>query len=116
MIQKTSAIMKRAPILFLVCLLLLTACSKEVEIFKGTVHTVDEENKRILVISQLKEEDLSKDYKEILDSGVYSHAIWVDEVATSKYKKGDEAEISYEASDDSFPAQVTPKKITKVKD
>jgi hypothetical protein len=67
------------------------------------------------VIYQLKEKDLNKDYKEVLDSGEYSQAIWLNKVASSKYKKGDEIEISYEVSDDSFPAQVTAKKITKIK-
>ncbi|WP_339241470.1 DUF3221 domain-containing protein [Paenibacillus sp. FSL F4-0243] len=101
--------------LIFVFLLLVTACNKNDEVLKGIVHTIDLENKRILVISELKEEDLNKDYKEVLDSGEYSQAIWVSKVATSKYKKGDQIEISYDVSDDSFPAQVTAKKITKIK-
>lgn len=66
-----------------------------------------------MVIYQLKEKDLHKDYKEVLDSGEYSQAIWLNKFASSKYKKGNEIEISYEVRDDSFPAQVTAKKSTK---
>lgn len=68
-------------------LLLVTACSKNDEVLKGIVHTIDVENKRILVISELKEEDLNKEYKEVLESNEYSQAIWVNKVAPSKYKK-----------------------------
>ncbi|MGG1613951.1 DUF3221 domain-containing protein [Paenibacillus phoenicis] len=82
---------------------------------KGIVHTVDEENKKILVISHLKKEDLSKNYKEVLESNEYSQAIWVNKITPSKYKKGDEVTVFFEVSDDSFPAQVTAKKITKDK-
>ncbi|ASA20285.1 DUF3221 domain-containing protein [Paenibacillus donghaensis] len=111
MFQKTSTITKWT--LIFVFLLLVTACSNDDKVFKGIVHTVDVENKRILVISQIKEEDLSKDYKEVLESNKYSQAIWVNKVAPSKYKKGDEIEVFFKASDDSFPAQVTAKKIVK---
>ncbi|ETT56328.1 DUF3221 domain-containing protein [Paenibacillus sp. FSL P4-0338] len=96
-------------------LLVVTACSKDDTVFKGTVHTVDVDNKRILVIAQLKEEDLSKNYKEVLETNMYSQAIWVNEVSPSKYKKGEEIEVFYQTSDDSFPAQVTANKIVKSK-
>ncbi|MEK5030603.1 DUF3221 domain-containing protein [Paenibacillus sp. FSL R7-0302] len=84
-------------------------------LFKGTVHTVDADNNRILVIAQLKEEDLDKNYKEVLGTNTYSQAIWVNEVSPSKYKKGEEIEVFYTTSDDSFPAQVTANKIVKSK-
>lgn len=60
------------------------------------VHTVDIENKRILVIYQLQEQDMNKDYQEVLTSNEYSQAIWVNQTEPSRYKKGDEIEISYE--------------------
>lgn len=112
MVQKTNTFTRRISILIL--LLLLTACSKDIEIFKGTVHTVDVEDKRVLVISQLKEQDLNKDFKEVLESSEYSQAIWVSGIVPFKYKRGDEVEVSYEASDDSFPAQVTAIQITNI--
>lgn len=62
--------------LIFVFLLGLAACSKGDNVFKGKVHTVDVENTRILVIAQLKEEDLSKNYKEVLETNMYSQAIW----------------------------------------
>lgn len=101
--------------IIILLLLWVTACSKNDEALKGIVHTVDTENKRILVISQLKEEDLNKDYKVVLESNAYSQATWVNKVAPSKYKKGDEIKVFFGASDDSFPAQVTAKKIVKIK-
>ncbi|MEK4205287.1 MULTISPECIES: DUF3221 domain-containing protein [Paenibacillus] len=113
MIQKPRTTIKWT--LIFIFLLLVTACSKNDEVLKGIVHTIDVENKRILVISELKEEDLNKEYKEVLESNEYSQAIWVNKVAPSKYKKGDEIKVFFEVSDDSFPAQVTAKKITKIK-
>lgn len=110
---KTSTISKKA--LIFIFLLLVTACSKDDTVFKGTVHTVDADINRILVIAQLKEEDLDKNYKEVLETSMYSQAIWVNEVSPSKYKKGEEIEVFYQASDDSFPAQVTANKIVKSK-
>lgn len=85
MLLKTSTISKRA--LIFIFLLLVTACSKDDIGFKGTVHTVDADNGRILVIAQLKEEDLDKNYKEVLETNLYSQAIWVNEVSPSKYKR-----------------------------
>ncbi|MNN17012.1 hypothetical protein D3C76_583800 [compost metagenome] len=111
MFQKTSTIKWT---LIFVFLLLVAACSKDDEVLKGIVHTVDVENKKILVISQLKEEDLNRDYKEVLEFSEYSQAIWVNKVEPSKYKKGDAIEVYFEVSDDSFPAQVTAKKIVKI--
>ncbi|MEK4004952.1 DUF3221 domain-containing protein [Paenibacillus sp. FSL H3-0333] len=102
-------------ILIFVFLLGLAACSKGDNVFKGKVHTVDVENTRILVIAQLKEEDLNKNYKEVLETNMYSQAIWVNKVSPSNYKKGDEIEVFYQTSDDSFPAQVTANKIVKSK-
>lgn len=102
------------PFIFIL-VLLLTACSKDDTVFKGTVHTVDADNKRILVIAQLKEEDLSKSYKEVLGTNTYSQAIWVNEVSAAKYKKGEKIEVFYQTSDDSFPAQVTANQIVKSK-
>lgn len=96
-------------------LLGLAACSKEDNVFKGKVHTVDVENSRILVIAQLKEEDLDKNYNEVLESDMYSQAIWVNKVSPSKYKEGEEIEVFYQTSDDSFPAQVTANQIVKSK-
>ncbi|GIO84127.1 hypothetical protein J25TS5_10590 [Paenibacillus faecis] len=113
MVQKTSAVMKWA--LVFILMLLFPACNTEDEVLKGTVHTVDAENKRILVISQLKEADLNKDYEEVLGSNAYSQAVWVNTVTPSKYKKGDEIEVFYEVSNDSFPAQVTAKKMVRIK-
>lgn len=101
--------------LILSCLFLLIACSKNDERFNGVVHTIDTENMKMLVIHQLQEKDLDKDYKELLDSGEYPQAIWVNKIASSLYKKGDEIEVSFEASDDSFPAQVTAKEVTIIK-
>ncbi|MBY0012045.1 DUF3221 domain-containing protein [Paenibacillus typhae] len=115
MIQNLGSFIIRTSLILFSCFFLLTACSKDVEVFNGIVHTVDFENKRILVISQLKDSDLNKDYKELLNSGEYSQVIWVNKVAPSEYEKGDEIEVSYESSDDSFPAQVNAKKIIKVK-
>ncbi|QQZ62473.1 DUF3221 domain-containing protein [Paenibacillus sonchi] len=114
MVHKNSTF-KRTPILIFICLFLFTSCNKDVEIVIGTVHTIDVENKRILVIPHLKEQDLNKNYKEILNSSEYSQAIWVNKVSPSNYKQGDEIEISYTVSDDSFPAQVTANKITEIK-
>ncbi|MEK4514447.1 DUF3221 domain-containing protein [Paenibacillus sp. FSL H8-0122] len=113
MLLNTSTISKKA--LIFIFLLLVTACSKDDTLFKGTVHTVDADNNRILVIAQLKEEDLDKNYKEVLGTNTYSQAIWVNEVSPSKYKKGEEIEVFYTTSDDSFPAQVTANKIIKSK-
>lgn len=90
-------------------------CSSESELFIGTIHTVDTDNQRILVISQLHKEDLNEDYKKLIASGEYSQAIWVSKVAPSKYKQGDDIEVFYEGIDDSFPAQVTAKKINRLK-
>ncbi|WP_339316588.1 DUF3221 domain-containing protein [Paenibacillus sp. FSL R10-2734] len=101
--------------LWIVCLLLLSACSSEGEKFIGTIHTIDTENKRILVVSQLQKEDIHEDYKKLIESGEYSQAIWVSKVNPRKYKIGEEIEVLYEGSDDSFPAQVTAKKIDKLK-
>ncbi|WP_339250373.1 DUF3221 domain-containing protein [Paenibacillus sp. FSL P2-0089] len=101
--------------LIFVFLLALAACSKGDNVLKGKVHTVDVENTRILVIAQLKEEDLNKNYKEVLETNMYSQAIWVNGVSPSKYKKGEEIEVFYQTSDDSFPAQVTASKIVKSK-
>lgn len=113
MLQKPSGIIKWT--IIFVFLLLVTACSsKGDEVLKGIVHTIDTENKRILVISELKEEDLNKDYKEVINSNEYSQAIWVSKVTLSKYKKGDKIEVIFESSDDSFPAQVTANKIVKI--
>lgn len=66
-------------------------------------------------IPQLKEEDLNKDYKIVLESYAYSQANWVNNIAPSKYKKGDEIEVFFEGRDDSYPAQVTAKRIVRVK-
>ncbi|QUL52466.1 DUF3221 domain-containing protein [Paenibacillus tritici] len=96
-----------------VFLLFVTACGKEDTVFKGVIHTVDIEHKRILVISQLHEEDLGKEYKDVLESNKYSQAIWVNKIDPSNYNKGDVVEVFYTSSDDSFPAQVTAKKIVK---
>lgn len=71
--------------------------------------------KRILVISQLQKEDVHEDYKKLIESGEYSQAIWVSKVNPRKYKIGEKIEVLYEGSDDSFPAQVTAKKIDKLK-
>lgn len=106
---------KRTRSLWFVSLLLLTACSSGSEMFIGTIHTVDADNKRILVISQLQKEDLNEDYKKLLESGGYSQVIWVSKVNPRKYKPGEEIEVLYEARDDSFPAQVNAKKITRLK-
>lgn len=113
MLLKTSTISKKA--LIFILLLLITACSKDDIIFKGTVHTVDVDNNRILAIAPLKEEDLDKNYKEVLETNTYSQAIWVNEVSPSKYDKGEEIEVFYQTSDDSFPAQVKANKIVKLK-
>lgn len=40
---------KQAPVLIFLCLILLTSCNTNAEIFIGTVHTIDVENKRLLV-------------------------------------------------------------------
>lgn len=109
-----NTILNKIPILIFICLFLLTSCNKDAEVFTGTVHTIDIENKRLLVISGLKEEDLKKSYKELLNSSEYAKIIWVSKVSPSKFKQGDELEITYTASDDSYPAQVTAKKITKI--
>lgn len=114
MVQKTGSFIKMAS-LVLSCVFLLIACSKNNEMFNGVVHTIDMENMKMLVIHQLQENDLDKDYKELLDSGEYPQAIWVNKIASSLYKKGDEIEVSFEASDDSFPAQVTAKEVTIIK-
>ncbi|MEK4042357.1 DUF3221 domain-containing protein [Paenibacillus sp. FSL H8-0048] len=111
MFRKTNTITKWT--LTIIFLLFVTACSKDDIHFKGIIHTVDLENKRILVISQLKEDDLGKNYKEVLESNDYSQAIWVNKITPSNYNKGDAVEVIYTASDDSFPAQVTAKKIVK---
>ncbi|NOU80362.1 DUF3221 domain-containing protein [Paenibacillus sp. LMG 31459] len=68
----------------------------------------------MLVVSGLKEEDSKKSYKELLNSNEYTKVIWVNKVSPSRFKQGDEIEITYTASDDSYPAQVTAKKITKI--
>lgn len=114
MVQKKSSFIKKASITIL-SLFLLIACSKNNEMFNGIVHTIDKEDMKMLVIHQLREEDLDKDYKKLLDSGEYPKAIWVNKIALSKYEKGDEVDVFYEVSDDSFPAQVTAKKVTKKK-
>lgn len=57
------------------------------------------------MISELQKEDLNEDY---------SQAIWVSKLELSKYKEGDEIEVLYEGSEDSYPALVTAKKITKL--
>lgn len=101
---------------FLILLLLwVAACNRNDEALTGTVHTIDVENKRILVISQLKEEDLNKDYKVVLESNAYSQATWVNNIAPSNYKKGDEIKVFFEGRDDSYPAQVTAKRIVRGK-
>lgn len=112
---KVNLLLKWILSLWIVCLLLLTACSSEGEKFIGTIHTIDADNKRILVISQLQKEDIHEDYKKLIESGEYSQTIWVSKVNPRKYKIGEEIEVLYEGSDDSFPAQVTAKKIDKLK-
>ncbi|AIQ57838.1 hypothetical protein PBOR_13535 [Paenibacillus borealis] len=76
---KKNTIFTRTPILIFICLFLLTSCNKDAEIFIGTVHTIDAENKRMLVISGLKEEDLklseSCSTQIIPDEGITSPGI-----------------------------------------
>ncbi|KHL97104.1 hypothetical protein QW71_02740 [Paenibacillus sp. IHB B 3415] len=119
MVQKNTifknTILKKIPILIFICLFLLTSCNKDAEIFIGTVHTIDAENKRILVVSGLKEADFNKSSKELLNSNEYAKVIWVSKVSPSRFKQGDKIEITYTASDDSYPAQVTAKKISKIR-
>jgi len=69
----------------------------------------------MLVIPQLQEEDLDVDYKKLLTSGEYPEAFWVSKIAPGAYEQGDKVEVLFEASDDSFPAQVTAKRIIKLK-
>ncbi|WP_423803099.1 hypothetical protein [Paenibacillus pseudetheri] len=58
---------------------------------------------------------MHEDYKKLIESGEYSHTICISKVKPRKYKIGEEIEVLYEGSDDSFPAQVTVKKIDKLK-
>lgn len=100
---------------FLVLIILLTACNSDSDSIIGTIHTKDTENQRMLVIPQLQEEDLDVDYKKLLTSGEYPEAFWVSKIASGAYEQGDKVEVLFEVSDDSFPAQVTAKRITKLK-
>ncbi|MGE7828870.1 DUF3221 domain-containing protein [Paenibacillus sp. NPDC093718] len=95
----------------------LTACnsSKSVyEILIGVVKEVDVENKKILVISGLKKEDLHEDYKVLIELKKYKEVLWVTGNDPSRFTIGEEVEISFNSIEDSYPGQVTAKKITKL--
>ena len=95
-------------------LFLLIGCDSHAEKFTGTIVNIDAANKQILVISHLEIEDLHVDYKDLLKSGKYREVIWVKNVNPNKYKVGEEIEVTYHARDDSYPAQISSAKITKL--
>ncbi|MGG4341486.1 DUF3221 domain-containing protein [Paenibacillus lautus] len=108
---------KKKALLICLCLFFLTACSSsksDYETLTGVVKEIDVENKKILVISGLKKEDLQEDYKVLIELKKYKEVLWVSGIDSSKFTIGEKVEISYNSIEDSYPGQVTAKNITKL--
>lgn len=112
-VQMGVSLMKKAQIAFIIILTLLTSCntvSGDPNVI-GIVVDKDTEGK-ILVINGISQSELDDNLKEIINSGKYKEAYWIEYTGTKQVEIGDQVKVWFSADiADSYPAETSSGKI-----
>jgi len=94
--------------------IILTGCNVEGEPgIQGTI--ADKDRNKLLVIVGLPQEQEAYDIQQILDTGDFPEAYWIETSAFHNFKIGDQVEVWFSYTQDSYPAQTKAEKIKKLK-
>ena len=80
---------------------------------QGTI--ADKERNKLLVIADLPPGHEAYDIQHILGSGDFPEAYWIQTSIFNNFKIGDQVEVWFSYTQDSYPAQAKAKKINRLK-